>query len=103
MSKTGASYLNSLVIDQNAEAVQVGSSFVTVDATASPQASPLAFSSAVITIVPPDNAVEFVVAPTAALRVSELVGMGSYDVVAASTKESIPCARMSAIYIKRDV
>jgi hypothetical protein len=101
MAKTGTP-LNTLIRDDNTTAVQIGSSIQTSDATATPQNSPLAFSNTVITIVIPDNAVEFIVAPSKDLRVSELANMSTYDVVATGTKEAIPCARMQNIYIVRD-
>lgn len=102
MAKAGSSLTNPIVRDANRIGVQAGGSFVTSDVTGTPQTSPLAYTNAVITIVVPDNAIECILNPSTALRVSELVGMAQYDVIAANTKESIPCAAMQNIYITRD-
>lgn len=101
MSKTG-NFLGSLAREDNGNSVQIGSSIQTSDSTGTPKTSPLAYSSSVITITIPDNAVEFIVNPTTAMRISEIVGMSQYDVIAANSKEAIPCARMDFIYIVRD-
>ena len=91
-----------MVKDQNHESVQIGSEFQTQDNSGTPKTSPLAYSSTEIAITIPDNAVEFIVYPSTDLRVSEVTGMARYDVITAASKESIPCARMTTIYIKRD-
>lgn len=101
MSKPQSS-LASLVRDTNKEPVQIGSSFITNDASASPKVSPLAYSSSVITLAVPDGAVELILFPSTDLRVSEVVGMAQYDVIASASKEAIGCARMTNIYITRD-
>ena len=101
MAKASAQ-LGSLPRDRNGIAIQVGFSFSTSDATGTPQVSPLAFSTAVITIVVPDTAVEMVCMPTTDMRISELVGMAQYDVIKANIKEVIGCAKQQNIYIKRD-
>ncbi len=102
MAKTGSQLTNPIVRDANRIAVQACGSFVTSDATSVAQTSPLSYTGSVTTIVVPDNALECILNPTTALRVSELVGMAQYDVIAANTKESIPCADMQNIYIKQD-
>ncbi len=102
MAKSAPDFLQQLVRDQNKIAVQIGSNIQTSDNTATPQNSPLSYAGSVLTIVPPDRAVEFIVQPTTALRISEVSNMATYDVIAANTKESIPCARAAAIYIVRD-
>lgn len=100
--QSGGTPLKALARDTNQEAVQTGSSFVVADATGTPKTSPLAVSSSVITITVPDRAIEFIVNPSAAMRISSEVAMATYDVIAANTKESIPCARMQSIYVIRD-
>ena len=103
MAKTDALYLQHLVRDDNNQIVQIGSEFVTQDVTGTPQTSPLTVSSATITIVVPDRAVEFIVNPTLAdMRISDQSDMTPYDVIGNATKESIPCARMQNIYLLRD-
>ena len=103
MAKTDANYLEHLGRDDNQQIVQIGSSFLTEDVTSTPQTSPLTVSSATITIVVPDRAVEFIMNPTLAdMRISEESDMTPYDVIAQSTKESVPCARMQNIYLLRD-
>lgn len=94
--------LISLIRDDNNEAVQIGSTFVTQDATDTPQDSPLAFSTTVIEIKVPERAVEFIVNPDQDLRISEDSAMSTYDVIASGTKEAVSCGRMESIYIVRD-
>ena len=103
MSNTRNSGLNSMVTDQNQKPVQIGSSFTTADITGTPKTSPLSYGTlTVITLAVPTNAVEFIVNPSSALRVSEVVGMAQYDVVAANSKEAISCARMDSIFVVGD-
>lgn len=93
---------NNLTKAASGESVQIGGSFATADATASPKTSPLSYTNAVTTITVPVNAVEFIVNPSTDMRISELVGMAQYDVVIGGSKESVPCSKMSSIYITRD-
>lgn len=102
MAKTEARPFGKLFQDRGGNPIQTGNSFQTADATGTPQNSPLAYSSSVITIAVPDSAIEIILNPTTALRVSEVVGMGTYDIIAANTKEVLPCAGMASVYIKRD-
>jgi hypothetical protein len=102
MAKTGAPFVGNLPTDASRRVIQVGNSFATQDATASPKTSPLAYSTSVITLTVPDRAVQIVVKPSTAMRIAETVGMSTYDVVAANTVETIPCAGMPNIYIVRD-
>lgn len=99
--KTGKSP-NNLFREGSHQPVQIGNSFQTSDATSTPQVSPLAFTNATITIAVPDNAVELILNPSQDLRISELSSMSNYDIVAKSSKESIPVAGMSSVYITRD-
>lgn len=101
MPKTGTSP-NNLFRAGSHEPIQIGNSFQTSDATASPQNSPLAYSTVIITIAVPVNAVELIVNPSTAMRISELPAMTTYDVIAALSKESIPVAGMNFVYIIRD-
>lgn len=102
MAKSGSTLSGNVSRDGSRIAVQAGGSFTVADATGTPKTSPLAVSSAVITITVPDNAIEMIINPSAAMRISDTVGMTTYDVIAANTKESIPCAKMQYIYIVRD-
>lgn len=93
--------IGSLIKDENAISVQIGSSFLTSDASDSPKNSPLTLSGSVQAIAVPADAVEFIIYPiTNDVKVSELSALTTYDSVAKSTKESFPCARMSNIYIQ---
>lgn len=89
---------NNLAKDDNGEAVQIGSSFVTTNGT---QNSPLAYTVAITPITVPTGAVEMILAPTTDLKVSEDPTMTTYDVIVAGTKEAIGCSRMDTIYITR--
>lgn len=91
-----------LATDASNKAIQAGNSIQTSDATASPNNSPLAFTSAVTTLVVPINALELVVTPSTALQVSELVAMGTYNVISAGTTMAFGVAGMSKFYIKAD-
>lgn len=82
--------------------MQTATKFATQDATGTPQTSPLAYSSSVITLVVPDDAVQLVVAPTTDLRVSEESSAARYDVVTGGAKEAFPVALMQNVYIRRD-
>lgn len=88
--------------DSGGDVIPSATKFVTQDATGSPQISPLAYSSSVITLVVPDDALQLILAPTTDLRVSEDVAMGRYDVVTAGSKEAFAVALMQNVYIKRD-
>jgi hypothetical protein len=82
-----------------------GSSFVTTDATASPQVSPITVSSTAINFVVPANAIQMVISNNAnALRISEVSTVtGNYYVLPASTTNFfIDCSRMTNIYMIRD-
>lgn len=103
MAKDQAANQGSMFRDDNRSSVPVGSSFVTADVTGTPQTSPLSLTTtAVFTIVVPDNAVLMTVYCSAAIRISELVGMAQYDVVPAYTKEVIHVSKMQNVYIKND-
>ena len=103
MAKSGNSS-NNLFRDGSHEAVQVGGSFQTSDATASPNKSPLTVSSSVITLIVPDNAVRFVgYSVTNDTRVSpESTAADNYFVIKAGATVSFDCARMANIYLLRD-
>jgi hypothetical protein len=102
MAKTDASPLGSLSKDDNMTAVQTGNSFTTTDVTGTPVTSPASYTNATTTITIPDGAVEMIIMPTTDLRISELSNVAAYDLIKANTKESIPVARMSTLYITRD-
>lgn len=90
--------LGALVTDQNSKPVQIGSDFITVSSTFE---SPESLTGSIQAIPVPTGAVEFIVNPiTNNLKVSEDSTMSHYDVVVKDTKEAIPCARMTSIYIQ---
>lgn len=89
-----------LAKDASNNPIQIGNGFVTADASQSPQLSPLSLTGSVQTINVPRNAVEFIVFPSADMKISEDVAMASYDTITATTKESIPCAKMDKIYVQ---
>lgn len=102
MAKTGSKLTNNITREASSIGVQAGGSFVVADVTGSPQTSPLSYTTGVITIVVPDNAIEMIVSPSTDIRVSDTAGVATYDIVRAGTKESIPCASMQNIYFQRD-
>ena len=92
--------LGSLPKDQNGISVQIGSTFSCSDASATPKTSPLTLTGTIVALVAPDNAVELILNPAADLNISTDSLVGSYDVVAAGTKESVPCGRQDVIYVQ---
>lgn len=100
-TRTGSEFSN-LPTDGRKTPIQVGNYFTTLDATASPQASPLSYSSVVITIVVPQGAIQMVCFPSTDMRISEVSNAANYDIIPAGTKEVLSCAQMSKIYIVRD-
>lgn len=85
---------NPLVKDGgNHEAVQIANSFQTF--------APISFTVATTALTVPAGAVEFIVAPTTDLKVSDDNTFTRYDKVVAGTKEAFGCARMTTIYITR--
>ncbi len=92
--------LEVMVQDDNHISVQIGSSIKTVDQAG--LLSPLAFAGVIIPIEIPINAVEFIVNPSANMRISEDPLMASYDVIRADTKEAVPAGRVKFLYILQD-
>jgi len=85
------------------EVMQVMTSFTTQDETATtPKVSPLSYTNAVITIKVPKEAVQVTLMPTTDMRISDIVGMTTYDLLKANIKETIGCSGMENIYIVRD-
>jgi hypothetical protein len=84
------------------DALQTATTFVTQDAGTTPKVSPLLYSSSVITIAVPDDAVQLVLSPSTDLRVSEDPSIAHYDVVTAGSKEALPVVLMQTVYIQRD-
>lgn len=93
---------NFLVRDDNRVPIMTGSGILTADATSSPQNSPLAITTGVTTIVVPPNAVEMVVIPSVAMRISEDAGMSTYFVLPASASWGIPLGNTDQIYLRSD-
>ena len=95
----------SQIQDANANPVgYAGGSFVTQDATGTPQTSPITVSSSEINLVVPDNATQFIFSNNAnAVRIYETSGSSHYYVVPASTNGfTIDCVGMTNIYMIRD-
>ena len=84
------------------EVMQVMTSFTTQDETAIPKTSPLAYVGTVIAIKVPKEAVQVTLMPTTDMRLSDIVGMTTYDLLKANIKETIGCAGMENIYIVQD-
>ena len=99
MAKTAQPFTE-LPLDDRGQPIQIGKEFTTQDASGTVQPSPLSYTTGQAVITIPDRAVEFIVAPTTDLRVSEVAGMARYDIVQAGTKEVFPCAFMESIFIK---
>ncbi len=93
-----------LAPDANGKPVQFGGSFVTVDATGTPIASPKTVSSSEIDFKVPANAIQMVISNNAnALRIYETTSSTSYYVLPASSSNFIiDCAKMTDIYMIRD-
>lgn len=89
-----------LLRDASTAPVQTGNSIVTTDASGTPKSSPFTLSGGVDAIVVPVDCFELIVGPSGSLKVSEDSTMTHYDVVAANTKESIPCAKAGTIYVQ---
>lgn len=84
------------------DSIQTATLFVTRDASGTPKNSPQPYSSTVIALVIPDDAVHLILSPTTDLRISEDPAMVSFDVILAGAKESLPVTLMSTVYLRRD-
>src|SRR5882757_484085 len=91
-----------LGVDSNGVPLQTPTKFVTQDVSGTPKNSPLAYSSSVVTLTVPDDAVQLILSPTTDLRVSDDVAMARYDVVVAGSKEAFSVGSMASVYIVRD-
>lgn len=97
MKNTGTP-LDSLIIDENRNPVNVGSGILTTTGT---QLSPLAYLTASsIALNIPDTACELILRPTTDLNVSEDSTFASYMTVSTGITQCIPIAKMQTIYIK---
>lgn len=93
--------INQLKRDASASAVQVGTSFITSDISDTPKGSPFTLTGGIDIFAVPEGCYEFIVNPVAHdLKISELSNVSTYDVVTATTKEAIGCARMTLIYVE---
>lgn len=92
--------LEALVRDDNRVAVQVGSGIATISAGQTPKSSPFTLTGGIDVIEIPPRGVEFIVAPSVDLDVSEDPTITHYDTVVATSKEAIPCGQMNKFYIK---
>jgi len=94
------SYSN-LAKDGSARVIQVATSIQTSDATGTPQTSPLAYTTALITALTiPTRAAEIVLKPSTDLKVSEDSTMTSYFVILANTTQVFPLARADNFYVQ---
>ena len=92
-----------LPMDAMNQAVQVPAGFQTMDATGTPQTSPLTVSNIKITIVVPDGAAELVIVYTdISIRVSEDTTMAQYFVLPAGFSAVIPVANLDNVFLIRD-
>jgi hypothetical protein len=82
--------------------MQTATGFTTQDAAApTPNQSPMPYSTTIIALVPPDNAVKLVLTPSTTLRVSEDPSMGRYCLVAAGTQASFDVAALPHVYVRQ--
>ena len=89
--------------DESSQSAKLGNQIVTADITASPKTSPLTVSNAAITLAVPTNAISVTFFSTSNdVRVSDVSGVSTYFVLKASVLVTIPCAKMSSIYVLRD-
>ena len=95
-----STFSDNLARDSSANPIQTGSTILTVDASNTPKASPFSLTGGNDAFVVPENCIELIVNPSANLQVSEDSALAHYDVVAANTKEAIPCANAGTIYLK---
>ena len=84
--------------DAHGTTLQIPDGFQTIDATASPQVSPLTISTS-NTLKVPSNAVCVNLYSTTAFYISEDSASASKDLNPASTRVKVPCAAMKNIYI----
>ena len=103
MAKAGTEIdFGSLARDPTNYPLPFATKFGTKDSSGTPKLSPLNYSSSIITLVVPNDAVWFSVSPTTDLRVSEDPAMASYDVVPTAGRESFYVALMANVYIVWD-
>lgn len=94
-----STFSNNLSRDSSAAPIQTGNTIVTIDASTSPKSSPFTLTGGNDAITVPTNCIEVIFNPSANMKVSEDSTMTHYDVIAANTKEAIPCASAGIIYI----
>lgn len=102
MAKTGSQLTANMARSGSGAPVPTSGTFTTTDVTGTPQTSPLSYTTGVITLVVPDNAVEVVLLPTTDGRVSEISDVSVYYFHTANTAQTYPCAKMQNMYFKRD-
>lgn len=91
-----------LARDGHGGSLQTATKFGTQDASDPPKTSPLPYTSVIITLVMPADAVQLILAPTTDLRVSDDPAMGRYDLVTAGSKEAFPVALLTNVYLRRN-
>jgi len=92
------SYKN-LPKDGSARVMQVATGIETSDATATPQTSPLTYTTSTTTITIPADCAELNLKPSTALKVSEDSTMTTYFVIDADSWHTIPVGRTDYLYI----
>lgn len=94
--------LESLNRDDNNTPIMTGTGILTQDATGTPQTSPLAYTTGVVTIAIPENAAEMVFRASTDIRVSNVSDVSTYFVVPAGANWVIGLARTDTLYFQRD-
>jgi hypothetical protein len=93
----------SMARDGNDRPIYFANQIQTSDASATPLTSPLTVGATILTLTVPTNAVSVTFYSTAgAVRISELPGVTTYFVLAASSQLTISCAKQSAFYLVED-
>lgn len=88
--------------DHSGTSIQTAANFRTSDSSVTPKVSPLAYSSAIITLSVPDEAVQLILKPSTDLRVSEDAAMTRYYVITGGAAEAFSVALQQNVYIRRD-
>ena len=92
----------SFMLDSNKSPAQIMTTFDSIGDSAAPYISPFTYTTSVVGLTVPNEAYEFILNPSTALRVSNIASMSYYDVIAANSKEALPCADIDSIYIRGD-
>lgn len=102
MAGTSTKNYSNLAVDASSKIVQTGGGILTIDASSSPQSSPLVISTSITTLTVPENAAEIVIEGDVVIRYSEDPTMTHYATLAASTKLAIGLGRSTNLYVRGD-